>query len=286
MPSCRERRFHGAASAEPVAGVNFSRNTGCARRGAACSFLRTATSISGAVGCVRTSRPARAHPDVDVFAGRICIGSRPDRIPRWVDLDGPYRRTCIVVQVDYGDESQVLPMTDRDGPAGPSMAFRRQIFDRYGEFDTQFGLRPGSLVAGAESEFCDWLSRAGLRFAYVADAIVDHPVRASQLSRAYYLRRLHGVGRVLARTSRKRGVAARRVLWLKPYLARQALAAGARYAASLVQGSPQQRFYYRGELSNSTGADPRRLLRLVRRAARRTRPSGCRGRHQARVIGP
>jgi len=43
------------------------------------------------------------------------------------------------------------------------------------------------------------------------------------------------------------------VLWLKPYLARQALAAGARYAAALVQGSPQQRFYYRGELSIQLG---------------------------------
>ena len=238
---------------EPVAGVNFSRNTGLgAARGNLLIF--TDSDLHFRRGWLSAYLAAsRAHPDIDVFAGRICIGSRPDTIPSWVDLDGPYRRTCIVVQVDYGDESQLLPMTDSDGPAGPSMAFRREIFDRYGEFDTAFGLRPGSLVAGAESEFCDRLSRAGLRFAYVADAIVDHPVRASQLSRQYYLRRLHGVGRVLARTARKRGIAARRVLWLKPYLARQALAAAARYAASLVQGSPQQRFYYRGELSIQLG---------------------------------
>lgn len=238
---------------EPIAGVNFSRNTGLrAARGSLLIF--TDSDLHFRRGWLRAYLAAsRAHPDVEVFAGRICIGSRPDTLPRWVDLDGPYRRTCIVVQVDYGEESRVMPMTGSDGPAGPSMAFRKQIFDRYGVFDTQFGLRPGSLVAGAESEFCDRLSRAGLRFAYVADAIVDHPVRASQLSRKYYLRRLHGVGRVLARTERVRGITARRVLWLKPYLVRETLASAVRYAASLLQRSPQKRFYYRGEISIQLG---------------------------------
>lgn len=238
---------------EPTAGVNFSRNAGLrAARGSLLIF--TDSDLHFRPGWLRAYLAAsRAHPDVEVFAGRICIGSRPDTLPRWLDLDGPYRRACIIVQVDYGTEPRVLPMTDSDGPAGPSMAFRKGIFDRYGEFDTQFGLRPGSLVAGAEAEFCDRLSRAGLRFAYVADAIVDHPVRASQLSRAYFLRRLHGVGRVLARTQRVRGITTRRVLWFKPYLVKAALASGARYAVSLLQRSPQKRFYYRGELSIHLG---------------------------------
>ena len=238
---------------EPVAGVNFSRNTGLrAARGSLLIF--TDSDLHFRSGWLRGYlEAARVHPDVDVFAGRIRIGARPDTLPRWVDLDGPYRRTSIVVQLDYGDEPRVLPMTSSDGPAGPSMAFRRQIFDRYGEFDTRFGLRPGSLVPGAESEFCDRLSRAGLRFVYAADAVVDHPVRASQLSRGYFLRRLHGVGRVLARTQRKHGVNARRVLWLKPYLVRQMLESAARYAASFLQSSPKKRFYLRGQLSVQMG---------------------------------
>ena len=238
---------------EPTAGVNFSRNAGLrAARGGLLIF--TDSDLDFRRGWLRAYlAAARANPDVGVFAGRICIGSRPETVPGWVDLDGPYRRTCIIVQVDYGAQPRVLPMTDSQGPAGPSMAFRKTIFDRYGEFDTRFGLRPGSLVAGAESEFFDRLSRAGERFVWVPDAIVDHPVRASQLSRQYFLRRLHGVGRVLARTQQVRGVTARRVFWLKPYLVKAALASGVRYAASLLQRSPQQRFYYRGELSIQLG---------------------------------
>jgi glycosyltransferase involved in cell wall biosynthesis len=238
---------------EPIAGVNFSRNTGL-RAALGSLLIFTDSDLHFRRGWLRAYLAAsRANPDVDVFAGRICIGSRPDTLPAWVDLDGPYRRSCIIVQVEYGAEPRVLPMTGSQGPAGPSMAFRKGIFDRYGEFDTQFGLRPGSLVAGAESEFCDRLSRAGLRFAYVPDAVVEHPVRPSQLSRQYFLRRLHGVGRVLARTERVRGITARRVLWLRPYLVRETLEMAGRYAASLLQRSPQKRFYYRGELSIRLG---------------------------------
>ena len=125
------------------------------------------------------------------------------------------------------------------------MAFRRQISSTApASLHTRFGLRPGSLVPGAESEFCDRLSRAGLRFAYAPDAVVDRSgpglaIVAGLLSPAPSW---GGTG-ARAHAAEEPECKARRVLWIKPYLVRQTLESAARYAASFLQSSPQERFY-------------------------------------------
>ncbi|HEX6164386.1 MAG TPA: methyltransferase domain-containing protein, partial [Vicinamibacterales bacterium] len=235
---------------EPQAGVNYARNAGVrAAQGDLLIFTDSDLKFRGGWLAAYLAA-ARQHPDVHVFAGRIRVGDRPAALPDWVDLDGPYRRTAIVVQADYGSEPCVLPITNSAGPAGPSMAYRRSIFDRYGEFNTQFGLRPGSLVAGAESEFCNRLALAGERFAYVPDSVVDHPIRASQLSRRYFLNRLHGTGRVHARMQRLRGTRERRVFGVTTWVVRQLIVDTLAYAATaLTCRDAKRRFYRRGQLS-------------------------------------
>lgn len=191
------------------------------------------------------------YSQMRVFAGRVLVGTVDGALPDWLDLDGEYSRPSIVVRCDNG----VQPMKSEfgipnvEGPVGPNMAFERSIFADYGEFNRNFGLRPGSLVAGAEAEFFHRLAVGGEPFAYVPNASVRHPLKRSQISKGYFRNRLAGVGRVLARIMRNDGIQAKRVFGIKRYLFRELLIAWLRYGATWFQTSTQKRFYYRCNIS-------------------------------------
>ena len=192
---------------------------------------------------------ARENPDCLVFAGRVKVGPVEGEAPAWLDLEGPYRRPAIVVQCEYGDEPQRMAVGEGAGPVGPNMAFRRQLFDAVGPFDTRFGLRPGSFVPGAEAEFFDRIGRLGYEFVYVPGAAVDHPLKRDQIAKAYFLKRLHGIGRVRGRLARLRGERCKRVLGLSGYALRQLAGETLRYALSWLRFAPKRRFWHRGQMS-------------------------------------
>jgi hypothetical protein len=193
---------------------------------------------------------AAAHPEARVFAGRVKVGRLEIPAPPWLALEGPLARTSIVVQCDYGDQIVELELTDAHGPVGPNMGFHRDIFAEFGGFDTRFGLRPGSLIPGAEAEFFDRLVRHGLRFLFVPGATVDHPLKRAQITRSYFRKRLHGVGRATSRLRRSRGERPKRFCGLTLYVLPSLVAAlGRRIAATITLQHPQRRFFATGDLA-------------------------------------
>ncbi len=246
-------RFRWRLVCEPQAGVNYARNTGV-RESTGDALIFVDNDVTFHPGWLQAYLAAFAkYPDIDVFGGRVAVGTIEGPVPDWLDVSGPYRRSSLVVQLDHGCDTKVLPLTDETGPVGPNMAFRRRVFDRVGLFDTRFGLRPGSLVAGAEAEFLGRLVSANLPFVYVGEAVVDHPLKRAQISQRYFLQRLHGVGRVLARTRAIRGEKVRRLFGLTTWVAWQLAGVCLRYMASRVRGAPQQVFYLRGEIAILVG---------------------------------
>lgn len=240
---------------EACAGVNFSRNRGLVEAKGDL-LVYTDSDLTFQLGWLQGYLTAsKEHPSIDLFAGRICLGQVHGPLPAWLDLSGPYSRPNVIAQFDAGLSKQVLSLNNSAGlgPAGPSMAARRSVFARYGPFDTRFGLRPGSLVAGAEAEFFERLGRAGMSFVYVPDAVVYHPVRRDQLTKGYFLRRLHGVGRVQSRLQYLRGAKCKRLagmtLYVFTFLGRACVA----YCRSALLGSKQERFYYRCEVARYCG---------------------------------
>jgi GT2 family glycosyltransferase len=79
----------------------------------------------------------------------------------------------------------------RNYPYGGNMAFNRRVVDRIGFFNPNVG-RKGTgkkrseLFKGAETEYCHRLAKAGGRFFYEPDAIVQHRVLPSQLRKSYF----------------------------------------------------------------------------------------------------
>jgi glycosyltransferase involved in cell wall biosynthesis len=87
------------------------------------------------------------------------------------------------------DSTEDHPITDAShAPFGANMAFRRDVFDRVGAFDTNRG-RKGQVLAGGEDiEMFERLLKAGMKAHFLGSSRVHHKVEAYRLRRRYFLR--------------------------------------------------------------------------------------------------
>lgn len=72
-------------------------------------------------------------------------------------------------------------------PFGANMAFRKEMFEKYGYFRTDLGRKPGSLMSNEDTEFGLRLSNGGERLRYEPSAIVYHPVPYERVQKKYFL---------------------------------------------------------------------------------------------------
>jgi glucosyl-dolichyl phosphate glucuronosyltransferase len=113
--------------------------------------------------------------------GRIVPGwSRP--VPRWLS-PGAWYALGPLVQFDLGNVAGELS----EPPFGTNMAFRREMFEKYGGFLVELGPRPGSEIRNEDSEFGGRLLAAGERLRYEPSAVVYHPVQDNRIEKTYFL---------------------------------------------------------------------------------------------------
>jgi glycosyltransferase involved in cell wall biosynthesis len=121
-------------------------------------------------------------PDADYFGGRIL----PDwgcAKPRWLGdtpvplIDGA------VGWFDQGAETRVFDSTEPP-PFGASLAIRRQLFDKIGEFRVDLGTGGEGLGRGEETEFLMRARNTGAQGVYVGEALCFHAYDQSRLAAA------------------------------------------------------------------------------------------------------
>lgn len=116
--------------------------------------------------------------------------------PKWLSTQGRYERMAFpIFTFDKGSAQGQL----EDFAAGANMAFRKEVFQKYGNFRTDLGRRGDVLLAGEEVEFARRIRAAGERLRYEPMAVVYHPVEEYQLSKDYFLRFWFNAGRSGAR---------------------------------------------------------------------------------------
>jgi glucosyl-dolichyl phosphate glucuronosyltransferase len=125
--------------------------------------------------------------------GRIIL-QWPPVIPRWLSVEGPLARHALP-GFDQGQDAKQLI----GPPFGTNMAFRKEMFEKYGRFRTDLGPTPDSEIRGEDTEFGRRLVAAGERLRYEPSAVVYHPVPENRISKKHLLRWWFDNGRADAR---------------------------------------------------------------------------------------
>jgi glycosyltransferase involved in cell wall biosynthesis len=102
--------------------------------------------------------------------------------PRWMETTGRYALAPLAF-FDLGTEACEL----HEEPFGTNMAFRREMFLKYGDFRTDLGPQPGSAIRNEDTEFGSRLISAGERLWYEPSAVVYHSVPRERVQREYFL---------------------------------------------------------------------------------------------------
>jgi glucosyl-dolichyl phosphate glucuronosyltransferase len=115
--------------------------------------------------------------------------------PSWMALEGNHSLVSILALFDLGPDARPLSKP----PIGNNMAFRKEVFARYGGFRTDLGPAPGSEIRYEDTEFGSRVMKGGEQILYVPSAVVCHAVEERRLKKDYFLAYHYDYGRALIR---------------------------------------------------------------------------------------
>jgi glycosyltransferase involved in cell wall biosynthesis len=121
------------------------------------------------------------HDEWAGVGGRV-LPERNFSPPPWLSLEGRFALGPLAL-FDFG--TQALPLSGP--PFGNNMAFRKEIFAKYGGFRKDLGPPPASEFRGEDTEFGQRLLDAGERLRYEPSAVVYHAVPEERVQKKYFL---------------------------------------------------------------------------------------------------
>jgi glycosyltransferase involved in cell wall biosynthesis len=127
-------------------------------------------------------------------AGRILAGNE-FKCPSWLALEGEYNLGGVLA---LHNPNESAGETTRPS-IGANMAFRKPIFEKYGDFRTDLGPTPGSEIRNEDTELSNRLMALGARLWYEPSAVVYHGIPENRLSKSYFLAYWYNYGRASVR---------------------------------------------------------------------------------------
>jgi len=165
---------------EPAPGKSHALNTGIREsKGEILAFMDDDVTVEP-TWLHNLTRPLLGNEWVG-SGGRI-LPDWPSAPPDWLALEGPHALGGILALFDLGPHPCQL---DR-APFGTNMAFKKSIFERYGNFRTDLGPRPGSEIRNEDVEFCNRLLTAGEKLRYEPAAVVYHAIPENRIRKEYF----------------------------------------------------------------------------------------------------
>ena len=177
---CRRYPGHFRYLYEPQQGKSYALNSGVrAAKGGVLAFIDDDVEVDG--DWLNNLTSALNNGEWAGAGGRVLpeAGFTP---PRWLDTNGRYALAPLAL-FNLGLEAGEL----REAPYGANMAYRNEMFQKYGVFRTDLGRSPDGLMCNEDSEFAWRLLAAGERLKYEPLAVVYHATPRSRLQKAYFL---------------------------------------------------------------------------------------------------
>jgi glycosyltransferase involved in cell wall biosynthesis len=145
----------------------------------------------------------------------------------------------LAIRADRGDTYEIkngLPP-----PFGANMAFRHDVFKRFGTFDVTRGRVGDTLASGEDGELFARIIDGGGRVMFFGDARVQHSVESFRLTKRYFRRWRYQTSRNLAQSRGWPGD--RRIGGVPLYLCRQLMRAVGRALIAKFSEPPDESFY-------------------------------------------
>lgn len=123
-----------------------------------------------------------AHPEVESVGGKVLAMSVEPVHPYWNGF--PY----LVTTTDFGDKPFYFTDAKHGFPLGVSMAFRREVFDKYGLFNTEFGRKSDRLMVHEELDLFERILTTPRNCLYEPKALLYHIVMPERMNLLYVMR--------------------------------------------------------------------------------------------------
>lgn len=172
---------------EPQQGLSYARNRGIVEsKGQFVAFIDDDETINE--GFVSAYIDLFRNYGAFVGSGALKVVYETTR-PKWMSH---YTEKMIANPLDLG--SEIITVSSSITPTGGNMIFNREVFNLYGNFDTNLGRKGGELFGGEENDLFERVRELGERVYYTPYAIAYHHIADKKLTPEYFDKLSYGVG--------------------------------------------------------------------------------------------
>ena len=161
-------------------GLSYARNRGIAEAKGEVLVYVDDDAVVNKDYLLTVARFFAATPDAMAAGGAIYPVYETEE-PEWMSV---YTKALITAYKDEG--SKIVRLRGSKFPSGGNAAYRREVFDRVGLFDTELGRKGTSLISGEEKAVFDKMKKLDMPVYYLPDMILYHIIPPSKLTKEYF----------------------------------------------------------------------------------------------------
>ena len=110
--------------------------------------------------------------------------------PSWMS---PYTKALLTAWMNYGNQVREYP--NGRYPGGGNAAYRKEVFERVGLFNTELGRKGNLLLASEEKDIFDKMKALGMKVLYLPAPVLHHCIPQAKLEEDYFNRLTLQIGR-------------------------------------------------------------------------------------------
>ena len=110
--------------------------------------------------------------------------------PSWMS---PYTKALLTAWMNYGNQVREYP--NGRYPGGGNAAYRKEVFERVGLFNTELGRKGNLLLASEEKDIFDKMKALGMKVLYLPAPVLHHCIPQTKLEEDYFNRLTLQIGR-------------------------------------------------------------------------------------------
>jgi len=121
-----------------------------------------------------------AHPETMACGGPI-EPLYETQEPSWMT---PYTKALLTAWMNYGDKVREYPKGRY--PGGGNAAYRKEVFDKVGLFNTALGRKGGNLMGSEEKDIFDKMHALNMQVLYLPSPVLHHCIPQTKLEKDYF----------------------------------------------------------------------------------------------------